>query len=224
MIYICTHLHSPGNPLVNGLFRRRNLPHLDVAGAAYFVTFCLAGSLPARGARLLATHWRARALQPPTGQCPRRWRDTCMAAAFAATDRLLDVSPTVRWLTDSRLAELVQEALLHRHGRSYTLLAYVVMPSHCHVLFVPFADEVAGRPARQAILQGLKRRTAAECNRVLGRSGRFWQPESFDRVVRGPGSLEKVIDYVERNPVKAGLCDVPEDWRFSSAHTRPPPL
>jgi putative transposase len=209
---------------VDGLFRRRTLPHLDVSGGIFFVTFCLEGSLPASGAGSIAARWRSRSLRPPAGQPPHRWRVMCAAAAFAATDELLDRSPVVRWLADARLAQIVQESLLYRHGRSYELLAYVVMPSHCHVVFVPLDDESAGRPARQAIMQSLKRRTAAECNRVLGRTGRFWQPESFDRVVRGPGSLEKVIDYIERNPVKAGLCDVPEAWRFSSAHTRPSPL
>jgi hypothetical protein len=67
----------------------------------------------------------------------------------------------------------------------------VVMPSHCHVVFAPLEDSSHGRPERQVILQSLKRFTAARCNRVLGRTGRFWQAESFDRVVRGSASLEK---------------------------------
>src|SRR5437867_1831362 len=33
----------------NETIRRRNLPHWDVANAAYFVTTCLEGSIPARG-------------------------------------------------------------------------------------------------------------------------------------------------------------------------------
>ncbi|MEI6240968.1 MAG: hypothetical protein WCR51_11295 [Planctomycetia bacterium] len=206
---------------MDGLFRRRNLPHLDVAGGTYFVTFCLSGSLPASGALAIAAQWRARALHPPGGQSPHRWRAACQAAAFAATDSLLDCSPAVRWLSDRRLASLVQESLLYRHGTSYELMAYVVMPSHCHLVFRPLEDESGGRPVRQAILQSLKRHTASRCNRVLGRSGRFWQSESFDRVVRGPMSLERTVNYVERNPVKAGLCSSPEAWEFSSAHTRP---
>ncbi len=209
---------------MHGLFRRRNLPHLDVAGGVYFITFCLAGSLPASGAHSIAAHWRARALRPPAGQRPRGWRTHCSAAAFAATDRLLDHAPGVRWLADPRLAKIVQDALLYRHGTSYELLAYAVMPSHCHVVFAPLEGAMNGRPARQVILQSLKRRTAAECNHVLGRSGRFWQPESFDRLVRGRASLERVVGYVEMNPVNAGLSASPAEWRFSSANTRPQPL
>ncbi len=209
---------------MNGLFRRRNLPHIDVPGGIYFVTFCLAGSLPATGAFAIARHWRQRSLHPPPGHTAHRWRAICSAAAFAATDRLLDRSPTVQWLADRRLAEVVQESLLHRHGTLYALLAYVVMPSHCHVVFAPLADELCGRPSREVILHSLKRHTAYRCNRVLGRRGEFWQPESFDRIVRGPANLERVVEYIEKNPVKAGLCSSPEAWEFSSAHTRPPAL
>ena len=206
---------------MDGLFRRRKLPHLDVSGGVYFVTFCLAGSVPARGAMAIAARWRERALHPPAGQSPHRWRAACQAAAFATIDRLLDCAPAVRWLADPGLAHVVQEALLYRHGTAYELLAYVVMPSHCHIVFAPLGDGSGCRPARQAILQSLKRHTASRCNALLARSGRFWQPESFDRVVHGPMSLARVVDYVERNPVKAGLCDLPEAWKFSSAHTRP---
>lgn len=205
---------------MEGLFRRRNLPHLDASGGTYFVTFCLAGSLPASGALAIAAHWRARALRPPAGENPQRWAAACSAAAFAATDRLLDRAPAVRWLADRRLAAIVEESLLYRQGISYNLLAYVVMPSHCHMVFTPFDAEPGGRPPRQVILQSLKRHTASRCNRLLGRTGRFWQPESHDRVVRGPGGLERVVDYVERNPVKAGLCEAPEAWEFSSARAR----
>ena len=209
---------------MNGLLRRRNLPHIDAPGGVYFVTFCLAGSLPASGWLAIAGHWRQRALHPPPGHALQQWRARCAAAAFAAAERLLDASPARRWLADGRLAEAVQDALLYRHGRSYSLLAYVVMPSHCHVAFAPLAEEVGGRPAREAILHSLKGHTAYRCNRLLGRRGVFWQPESFDRLVRGPANLSRVIEYIERNPVKAGLCTAPEAWEFSSAHTRPPPL
>jgi type I restriction enzyme R subunit len=209
---------------VDGLFRRRNLPHLDVSGGTYFVTFCLAGSLPANGILAVADRWRARALDPPADKSPHAWRAACAAAAFAETDRLLDRAALIRWLADRRLARIVQQSLLHRHGSVYDLSAYVVMPSHCHVVFAPLEDSSHGRPERQVILQSLKRFTAARCNRVLGRTGRFWQAESFDRVVRGSASLERVVAYIERNPVEAGLCERPEEWEFSSAHAPPPRL
>jgi REP element-mobilizing transposase RayT len=47
--------------------------------------------------------------------------------------------------------------------------------------------------------------------------GAFWQNESYDRVVRDSQEFEQFVNYVEFNPVKAGLCRRPEEWEFSSA-------
>jgi hypothetical protein len=42
--------HARENPMpAFEVIRRRNLPHWDVPTAAYFVTTCLKGSIPARG-------------------------------------------------------------------------------------------------------------------------------------------------------------------------------
>jgi type I restriction enzyme R subunit len=45
----------------------------------------------------------------------------------------------------------------------------------------------------------------------------FWQDESYDHWVRGPEELEKIVSYIEENPVAAGLVERVEDWRWSSA-------
>lgn len=66
----------------------------------------------------------------------------------------------------------------------------------------------------------LKRHTARQCNRLLGRHGAFWQDESYDHCVRDDGELERIFQYVEYNPVKAGLVAEPEQWPFSSAQGR----
>jgi len=47
--------------------------------------------------------------------------------------------------------------------------------------------------------------TAHGCNRLLGRQGTFWQHESYDHWVRDDGELERIVDYIAWNPVKAGL-------------------
>ena len=76
------------------------------------------------------------------------------------------------------------------------------------------------RSARERIMHTLKRYTAGECNRRLGRSGAFWQDESYDHCVRDEAELERIIRYIESNPASAGLVDRPEMWRFSSAYDR----
>ncbi len=195
---------------MEGLFRRRTLPHWDAEGASFFVTCCLAGSFPARG--LVARH------QSRPGGSHARGLET-PGSRFAACDRILDFQPAVRWFSDARLAAVVQQSLLFGHGARYDLVAYVVMPSHVHWVFTPLVADDAGKAwTRSAILASFKRHTARICNGMLERSGAFWQAESYDRVIRGEGERERIITYVEHNPVRAGLCDRPSQWRFSSAY------
>jgi REP element-mobilizing transposase RayT len=65
------------------------------------------------------------------------------------------------------------------------------------------------------VLRKLKWNTALRANKVLGRSGAFWHPESYDRVIRDGGELERTIRYVLMNPVNAGLCKDWRDWKWT---------
>jgi len=58
-------------------------------------------------------------------------------------------------------------------------------------------------------MQSVKRVSALKCNKLLNQKGKFWQEESFDRLVRDDIELYNIINYVINNPVKAGLVD---DW------------
>ncbi|MFI5033812.1 MAG: hypothetical protein ACHQPH_24265, partial [Reyranellales bacterium] len=49
-------------------------------------------------------------------------------------------------------------------------------------------------------------------NRTLRRAGAFWHRDHFDRFIRDEGHLERTIEYVENNPVKAGLVLFASDW------------
>ena len=81
----------------------------------------------------------------------------------------------------------------------YDLGSWVVMPNHVHVLLTP-------RDSLRRQIAWIKGRTAFEANRVMKRSGSFWAKDYFDRWIRTRNEWEKVIQHVERNPVKAGLC------------------
>ena len=62
-------------------------------------------------------------------------------------------------------------------------------------------------------MQSIKGRSARACNLILGRSGAFWEHESFDHVIRN-GKFDKTIRYVLDNPVKIGLVRKWEDYRW----------
>jgi REP element-mobilizing transposase RayT len=94
--------------------------------------------------------------------------------------------------------------------RHYRLHAFVVMSNHVHVLITP---EISV----PRLMNSLKTRTARTANEILGRTGKpFWQNESFDRWCRDEIEFEAVRNYIENNPVKAGLVKSPEQWRWSS--------
>jgi len=59
--------------------------------------------------------------------------------------------------------------------------------------------------------------TATKANNVFGRTGVFWAREYFDRMIRDEAHYANAVSYVAMNPVKAGLCERPGEWRFSSA-------
>ena len=62
--------------------------------------------------------------------------------------------------------------------------------------------------------------TAKEANGLPGRTGSFWQREYFDRAIRDVERYRTEIEYIEANPIKAGLCMRIGDWPFSNARLR----
>src|SRR5262249_27147130 len=92
----------------------------------------------------------------------------------------------------------------------YDLGAYVVLSNHVHVLVLPKIS-----PSR--LLQSLKGATARQANLILGRTGEtFWQAESYDHWVRDEAEWLRIVDYIENNPVKAGLVRQASDSPWSS--------
>jgi len=169
------------------------LPHWQVDGAPLLITWRLYGSLPA-----------CVALDPSVRS----------GEAFVRVDRELDAArfgPV--WLKDPRLPAVVVNSLhfAERELRLYDLVAWVVMSNHVHVVVYPHA-------ARWKITKAIKGFSARKANEIPGRSGQpFRQHESVDRWIRDRRELDRIVAYVEANPVKAGLVGRQEDWFWSSA-------
>jgi putative transposase len=69
-------------------------------------------------------------------------------------------------------------------------------------------------------MHSVNRHSGRKCNEYLRRQDAFWQRESYDHCVDDEDELQRIIDYVELNPVKAGLVRSRELWEFSSAYDR----
>jgi REP element-mobilizing transposase RayT len=176
-------------------FTRRHLPHWIPEDAAVFVTWRLAGSLP------------------PQAETDDKKRSSVPPSILRQDEQLDQARYGPIWLQDSRVASVVVNALLYGEDirRFYELHAWVVMPNHVHAILQP-------RGAMSTIMRWLKGRTGRAANRILGRTKTpFWQDESFDHWVRSAEEFQDLIEYVENNPVKAGLVGAKERWRWSSA-------
>ena len=130
-------------------------------------------------------------------------------------DRLLDAGHGSCVLRNPHCADAVERALLHADGERYRLVAWCVMPNHVHVI----AEQTFGFPLSD-VVQGWKSSAAHLINHDLGRRGRLWRREYFDRFMRDDDHLSTTVAYVEDNPVKAKFVKQAEDWLWSSARRR----
>jgi putative transposase len=176
---------------LKGWHSRGYLPHFDSPETVQFITFRLADSLPATIVEALKQQ-----------------------NALHRVDQELDAGRGACWLRHVDIAETVQNALLHFDGERYRLLAWCIMPNHVHVV-IDILDH-----SLSAIVRSWKSFSARQANVVLGRSGAFWHADYFDRYMRDEEHLTATMDYVEQNPVKAGLVGEARDWRWSSAAMR----
>jgi len=110
---------------------------------------------------------------------------------------------------------------LFENGKKIEMFAAVIMPNHVHLLFTAFEDDQGEPYSLAEIMKGIKGVSARRINQLLGRRGFLWQDESFDRTMRAQ-EFEFKRNYIIANPIDAGLCKKPEDYRWlwlSSAKT-----
>jgi REP element-mobilizing transposase RayT len=207
--------NEDGDHLVSGLHFRGKLPHLKRDGAIYFVTFRLNDSLPGSEIVRLKLERAAMLEQARAAKRPLTWHEEEQLLAWYCekVELLLDAGRGACWLHKPEIAELVGNAINFFDGKRYDLRAWVIMPNHVHAIVWPYP----GRTLSE-ILHSWKSYTSKEANKLLGRTGQtFWQAESFDHVIRNEEERVRLVNYVENNPAKAGLCKGKEDWKWSSA-------
>jgi REP element-mobilizing transposase RayT len=151
----------------------------------------------------------------------------CSARILEEYDRALDeaaVGP--QWLSDYPVAQIVMNALMYANGRVLDLFAACMMPNHVHLVFgVAEASASQGGPESSEFpvtraMSSLKKYTALRANRHLHRSGPFWQPESYDHVIRDSDELLHQVWYVIQNPVKARLVTHWKTWPWTYLNSK----
>jgi putative transposase len=121
---------------------------------------------------------------------------------------------------DRLLTILEQTRLRYR----FVVVGYVIMPEHIHLLL---SEPEVGSPS--TVMQVLKQRTARALLPSWKRKDRrqgelfgdeprraFWQARFYDFNVWTTKKRVEKLRYMHRNPVKRGLVESPEQWRWSS--------
>jgi putative transposase len=114
-----------------------------------------------------------------------------------------------------------------RKRYKFSLVGYVVMPEHVHLLI---GEPPNGTPSlilkvlKQRVsrdLRGKKRRAPAGQLRFAfstedGGLPRFWQPRFYDFNVWSARKRKEKLEYMHRNPITRKLVEHPRDWPWSS--------
>jgi REP element-mobilizing transposase RayT len=192
----------------DGWSSRGYLPHFNSSGVIQFITIRLADSLPRHVcAALQAELGRLEADGAAPQLVEQQWRKR--------TEALLDAGYGACVLAREEVAEIVVKSIGILVVNGHEVLRWVVMPNHVHLLLkLQHGFELS------SVIRSFKGRTGREVNRVLGSTGRFWYPEFFDRYIRDADHLDRVVGYIDDNPVRAGLVTKASDWRFGSVGYR----
>ena len=126
---------------------------------------------------------------------------------------------------------LLDSLNFYRHKLQFKLLGYAIMPDHIHLVVWPqgtagvsdimrdYKKFTATRIIRQAEAEGNTdwlnafRDAGSETERS---THKVWQDSYWDKNLYTEDMLRQRLNYVHRNPVRAGLVVLPADYPYSS--------
>jgi D-alanine--D-alanine ligase len=184
-----------------------NLPHWTKTGGTYATTFRLSDSLPTH----VAEAWRREREEIVQRAASQNriltWmeRKELQQLYSDRVESVLNRGEGSCWMKNAAVARIVQDVLRFFHGQRYEMYAWAVMPNHVHAVFRPLGEyDLSG------ILHSWKSFTSKQANKLLGRTGQFWQDEYYDHLVRNEEDFMHSVNYVINNPARAGL----ENWQW----------
>lgn len=183
------------------------LPHWTADNAWYAVTLRLWDSLPQGVLQtwLLERKNIVRTAEQMNRPLSKHEVERLAYLYSRKVESYLDAGHGACYMKDNRVAKVVADALLFFDGLRYRLASWCVMPNHAHVVVQSFKPYELSN-----ILHSWKSFSAKESNKILNRSGDYWQTESYDHLVRDADDFAYCVNYVLENPVKAGL----RNWKW----------
>ncbi len=152
--------------------------------------------------------------------------------AYFVTCTIVDWQPI---FVDRPYFEILVESLKFiRAKKGIQITAFVIMPTHLHLVVLPEENVNLSNAMRdfkrftlQALSAQMERGGHESWLRVFaqhaperpGSEYRLWQEGFHPEAIRSAKFALQKIEYIHNNPVRKGLVDVPEHWRYSSART-----
>ena len=175
------------------------LPHWRQPGATYFVTFNLADAIPANKLQQIDSMRREWKHKHPPPRDEATWVEYARTV-FQFVETTMDLGSGKCWFSRPEYAEELKRSILHFHEQRYEVGCLAAMANHCHLTMRP----LAGFDLEKEI-GAIKRTTARFINKRESLTGKLWQQESYDRIIRAEEHLYRVVQYIGRNPHKAGI-------------------
>ena len=115
----------------------------------------------------------------------------------------------------NRLGQKIMLVTLQNAKEKYnfTLTNFCIMPTHFHLLI-----RAEGGICLAKIIQWIKTHSAKRWNFIHGSTNHVWGERYFARAIRNQKEYDHVMDYIDQNPVKAGLALDPAEWKASGAY------
>jgi len=137
---------------------------------------------------------------------------------IAVSDRYFFVTSNLArnrtFLDNAEFLDLSSAIADAREELGFWLTAWVFLPDHWHTIIYPRHPL-----AISSVLKTIKLRTTSAINHRRHEAGPLWQARFFDRILRTVKEYWETVDYIHMNPVRRGLVNRPEDWRWSSIHS-----
>jgi len=125
---------------------------------------------------------------------------------------------------------MAQALQMGRQKELYDLYAYVFMPEHVHLVILPHPDIKISRilfTIKSSVSKKAQLWVRANAPDFLSQMAdlqpngdchhRFWQRGGgYDRNLRSIDDVYEKMKYIHANPVRRGLVERAEDWRWSS--------
>lgn len=199
-------------------FYRRHLPHLQVLDQTFFVTWLLKDALPKSSIKKIVklNHFKEDNVAKVFTKSPELNRQMQSDYFNEFDSELESITTGSHDLRKTDIAEIVAKSLHYWDNKKIDLICFCIMSNHVHAVFsVLEFDERGEKVFLVDIMESIKKYSARECNKKLGRKGQFWQNESYDRLIRDREELYRTIFYVLDNPVKAGYCKSRSSYTWS---------